>query len=122
MDVQTIAGIVALAWFTVWALLQLEHALWSEIDFRLRYVMGLGTVCLGCLGAGIALGDVALAIVPGLLATAGLPILLSYVNEDKARRDQDAAQRRGEVVGMARGIHKALSQETIDRGDDPSRN
>jgi hypothetical protein len=44
------------------------------------------------------------------------------VNEDKAARDQAAAQRRGEVVGMARGLHKSLSQEAIDRGDDPSRN
>ncbi len=120
--VQAAAGIVALAWIAVWALLQFEHTRWSAIDFRFRYLMGMGTVCLGCIGAGIAMGNLALAVVPGVLATAGLPILLSYANEEKSERDQAAAQRRGEVVGMARGIHKALSQETIDRGDDPSRN
>lgn len=122
MDVQMTAGIVALAWAATWALLQLEHAIWSGIDFRFRYVLGLGTVCLGCLGAGVALGNFALAIVPGVLATAGLPILISYANEEKAERDQAAAQRRGEIVGMARGLHKSLSQESIDRGDDPTRN
>jgi len=119
---QTTAAIVFLAWLATWALLQLEHALWRDIDFRLRYILGLGTVCLGCLGAGVALGNVALAIVPGLLATAGLTILLSYINEDKAARDRAAAQRRGEVVGMARGIHKALTQEAIDSGGDETRN
>jgi len=119
---QTTAGIVALAWFAVWALLQLEHALWKTIDFRLRYIPGLGTVCLGCLGAGVALNNAALAVVPGLLATAGLTILLSYANESKAERDRAAAQRRGEVVGMARGIHKALTQEAIDHGGDETLN
>jgi len=122
MDFQTAAGVVALAWVAVWALLRLEHALWSGLDFRVRYVLGLGTVCLGCLGAGVAIGDIALAIVPGVLATAGLPILLAYAREDKNKRDQDDAQRRGEVVGMARALHKSLSQEMIDRGDDPTRN
>ena len=123
---QTAAGIIVLAWCVVWALLQLEHAWWRTLDFRVRYVMGMGTVCLGCVGAGIVLNDPALAIVPGVLATAGLPILKSYADEEKAKRAEDAAQRRGEVTGMARGIHKALSQESIDRGgpdgDDPSRN
>jgi len=121
MDIQ-IAGTVALAWLAVFALLQLEHARWRDIDFRLRYVLGLGTVCLGCLGAGVALGSLTLAIVPGLLATAGLPILISYANEDTAKRKEDAAQKRGELLGMAQGIRKVLSQEAIDRGDDPTRN
>lgn len=119
---QTAAAIVTLAWLATCALLQLEHKLWSTIDFRLRYLLGMGTVCLGCLGAGVALNNAALAIVPGLIATAGLTILISYANEEKAARDQAAAQRRGEVVGMARGIHKALTQEQIDHGGDETRN
>jgi uncharacterized membrane protein YfcA len=122
MNFQTAAAVIAVAWIAVWAVLQLEHAMWSGVDFRLRYILGLGTVCAGCLGAGIALDDVALAVVPGVLATAGLPILLSYAREEKAAHDQQAAQKRGEVVGMAKGLHKALTQELIDRGDDPTRN
>lgn len=119
---QAAAAIVFLAWLATCALLQLEHALWKAIDFRLRYLLGMGTVCLGCLGAGVALDSVALAIVPGVLATSGLTVLLSYASEAKAERDKVAAQRRGEVVGMALGVRKTLSQETIDRGDDPTHN
>jgi uncharacterized membrane protein YfcA len=122
MNFQTAAAVIAVAWIAVWVVLQLEHAMWSGVDFRLRYILGLGTVCAGCLGAGIALDDVALAVVPGVLATAGLPILLSYAREEKAAHDQQAAQKRGEVVGLAKGLHKALTQELIDRGDDPTRN
>jgi CHASE2 domain-containing sensor protein len=122
MDVQTSAAVVAIAWIAVWAVLQLEHALWSGVDFKWRYIMGLGTACLGCAAVGIAMSDLALIIVPSALATAGLPILLTYAHEAHDQRKQEAAQKRGELAGMARGIHKALSQEAIDRGDDPSRN
>lgn len=122
MDFQTTAAIVAIAWIGVCALLQLAHIWWSGLDFRWRYIIGLGTVCLGCLGVGVAIGDPALAIVPGLLATAGLPILLTYAREEKAEHDQNAAQRRGEVIGMAKGLRRDLTQEMIDRGDDASRN
>lgn len=121
MDVQTAAAVVAIAWVAVWALLQLEHYLWSGVDFKWRYVMGLGTACLGCLGVGVAMSDLALAIVPGVLATAGLPILLTYAKEAEDKRKQDAAQKRGELLGMAQGVRRILSQEDIDSGNDPTR-
>lgn len=113
---QTTVGIIALAWLTTFGLLHLEHARWKHADFRVRYVMGMGTICLGCLGAGIALSNVFLAIVPGLLATSGLTILLSYANEEQAEHDKTAARKSGEVVGMARGLRRDLTQDLIDRG------
>lgn len=119
---QSNAGVVALAWLAVWALLQFEHSRWANLDFRIRYILGMGTVCIGCLGAGIVLGNAALAIVPGVLATAGLPILLSYAKEDETEKSKKAAQSRGEVLGRASALRDVLTQERIDRGDDPTRN
>lgn len=113
---QATIGIIALAWIATFGLLQFEHMRWRHADFRVRYLLGMGTVCLGCLGAGVALGDVILAIVPGLLATSGLTILLSYSNEEEVERGKAVAQKRGEVVGMAKKIRRALTQEYIDRG------
>ena len=118
---QTAAGIVALAWIAVFALLQFEHTRWATLDFRIRYLMGMGSICLGCVGAGIALNNLALAIVPGVLATAGLTVLLSYANEAQAEHDKKTAQKQGEIIGMARGIRRDLTQEMIDRGDNPPR-
>ena len=119
---QTAAGVVALAWGAVWALLQLEHAIWSGLDFRIRYLMGMGTVCLGCVGVGVTLDNLALAVVPGILATAGLPILINYARDERAERDKNTARKQGEIVGMAKGIRRDLTQEMIDRGEnDPSR-
>ena len=122
MTLQFIALIVGASWISVLIALQWAHARWAHVDFRIRYVLGMGIVCGGCLFAGALLSDPLLAVVPGLLATAGAGILKSYADEDKAARDQANAQKRGEVVGMARGLHQALSQEMIDRGDDPTRN
>jgi hypothetical protein len=122
MPLHFIALIVVVAWLVVFTLLQLEHARWSKIDFRLRYVMGMGTVCLGCLIAGAILGNPLLAVVPGLLATAGLGVLKSYADEEKAERGQAAAQQRGELVGRAKTLRDVLTQEMTDRGDDPTRN
>lgn len=119
---QTAAIIVALVWLLTFALLQIEHAMWSVIDFRLRYLLGMGTVCLGCLGAGLALDDPALAIVPAVLATSGLTVLINYASEARAEREKLTAQKQGEIIGMARGIRRDLTQEAIDRGDDPTRN
>jgi uncharacterized membrane protein YfcA len=115
----SIIGIVALAWLATFGLLQIEHARWKHVDFRLRYVMGMGTVCLGCLGAGVALGSALLAIVPGILATAGLSVILNYANENQAEQEKRTAQAQGEVVGMARGIRKSLTQDLIDKGGSP---
>lgn len=115
-------GVIALAWLATFALLQFEHGRWKDADFRIRYVMGMGTVCIGCLGAGIALENLALAIVPGLLATAGLPILLSYANEAQAAEDKKAARAQGELIGRAKSVRSTLTQEAIDRGDNASRN
>ncbi len=122
MPLHFIALIVAVAWLLVFISLQLEHARWSAIDFRLRYILGMGTVCMGCLIAGAMLGDPLLAIVPGLLATAGLGVLKSYADEDRADRDRRAAEKRGEIFGRAQIIRDVLTQERIDRGDDPTRN
>lgn len=122
MPLQFIALIVGAVWLLVLLALQLEHARWSQVDFRIRYVMGMGTVCGGCLIVGALLDDPLLAIVPGLLATAGLGILKSYVDEDKAARDRKTAEKRGEIYGRAQTIRDVLTQERIDRGDDITRN
>jgi hypothetical protein len=122
MDLPTIAAIVFLSWLATAGALLLEHDRWSHLDFRYRYLMGMGTVCVGCLFAGVLLGDALLAIVPGLLATSGLSILIKYDSEAQVEREKQTAQKQGEIIGMARRVRRDLTQEQIDRGEnDPSR-
>ena len=114
--------IILAAWMISAALLAIEHVYFRTQPRLVRYILGTVTICLGTTFAGVLTDNATLAIVPWVVASSGVVVIGLYWNEDKAARDQANAQKRGEVVGMARGLHQALSQEMIDRGDDPTRN
>ena len=112
------AAILAFAWALALALYQLAHALWRDLDFRVRYVIGAAVLCLCATVAGLLLGDVLLMIAPWVLASAGAAVLINYHYEAKRAERDTAARRQGEIVGAARG----LTQDIIDRGGPHGRN
>lgn len=106
------AAVVAFVWALVFALMQVAHVYWRDLDFRVRYVIGTAICCAGMTIAGLLLADALLMIVPWALTSAGATVLINYHVEAKRRERERAAQRHGEIVGAARG----LTQEIIDRG------
>lgn len=108
-----IAGVIILSWLVTFAIIQAQHAYFRHLDFRVRYVIGCAAVCFGCTAVGILLDNPLLAVVPWVMASAGATIIVNYAAEERRARDERAAEQRGEIVGMTRG----LTQELIDEGN-----
>ncbi|HEU5100639.1 MAG TPA: hypothetical protein VFU22_16530 [Roseiflexaceae bacterium] len=122
-------GPIAIGWLLAAALLLVEHiGLWGQ-TWRLKnpwtYLVGVLTLAVGWIAwAMTAVGPVtpidAVANI-GAVSSAGAVVLVAYyVRGRLAQRDAQAAQQ-GEIIGMARGLHREL-KERADRGEnDPGR-
>lgn len=78
----TISIVVFVVWLAVAGALVIEHEHrhgWREWK---RYVAGTATICVGCLLVGIIFDNALLAIVPTILATAGVPIIYLHEHEE----------------------------------------
>jgi membrane protein implicated in regulation of membrane protease activity len=102
----------AAGWLLTLALLIIEHLLWNDAPRLVRYLLGAGTLCVGCALAGAILDNPLLAFGPWVIASAGLVIVLMTWYDERTARQQQHAQKRGEVIGATRG----LTQELIDAG------
>lgn len=100
------------AWLVSVALLALFHLLWKNTHRIVRYMLGMGAVCMGCTVAGSILNDPVLAFGPWFMASAGLPIALWLWIEERTEVGKKNAQKNGEIIGAA---HR-LSQDLIDAG------
>jgi len=105
-------------WVLTFVLLAIEHLLWKDAPRVVRYCLGAGTICTGCTLTGLLLDNPILAFGPWCIASAGVLTAAWTWYDDRAKATLKTAQKRGEVVGITRG----LTQEAIDRGSDRSRN
>lgn len=94
------SAIVLIVWLAVLCALVAQHAYWRHLREWKRYVVGTATLCLGCTLVGVALGNPALAIVPWVLASAGSPIVVLYLNEDPRERNARLGQKRATLRGL----------------------
>jgi membrane protein implicated in regulation of membrane protease activity len=99
-------------WVLTFVLLAIEHLLWKDTPRVVRYCLGAGTICTGCTLAGLLLDNPVLAFGPWTIASAGIITALWTWYDDRTQSAVKNAQKRGEIVGVAKG----LTQEIIDRG------
>jgi membrane protein implicated in regulation of membrane protease activity len=104
-------------WLLTLVMLAVEHLLWKDTPRVVRYCLGAGTICAGCSLAGLLLDDPILAFGPWCIASAGVLTAAWTWYDDRAATQAKTAQKRGEIVGAARG----LTQELIDRGSERPR-
>lgn len=115
------------AWLLTAALLVVEHAYFKDQGRIIRYILGGTALCLGTTLAGVLANDPLLVVFPWVILSSGVVIIgLTWWERERETANQNG-QRRGEVVGMARGLRQELTQAMIDRGeashgDDPTRN
>lgn len=106
-----------IGWVLAAALLVVEHAYFDSEHEETRYMLGVGALCIGMSVAGIIADDVLFVIAPWVIASAGLVVVAIQWYERKTQAQARTAQKRGEVIGAAKG----LTQEMIDRGNNTSR-
>lgn len=99
-------------WAFTLALLIIFHLLFDTASEEIRYCLGAGAICVGCALAGLILNAPLLTFGPAVITSSGLIIIVWQHVEQRVRAHKTSAERRGEVVGMARG----LTQELIDQG------
>jgi membrane protein implicated in regulation of membrane protease activity len=102
----------AAGWLLTLTLLVIEHLVWKNTPRIVRYLLGAGTICTGCTLAGAVLDNAILAFGPWVIASAGLVVVLMTWQDERIARQQQHAQKRGEVIGAVKG----LTQEIIDGG------
>lgn len=85
-------------------LLIVFHLLWNDTPEEVRYLLGGGAICAGCGLAGLIADDGLMTVGPLLIASAGLAIVLWQWLERRTARHHTAAERRGEITGMAKGL------------------
>ena len=110
-----IGGLIG--WVVAGALLLIEHAYFDSEQEETRYMLGAGALCIGMSVAGVIAGSALLVIIPWAVASSGLVIVVIQWYERKAEAGRTTAQKRGEIIGAAKG----LTQEMIDRGNNPTR-
>lgn len=99
-------------WLLTLVLLAVEHLLWKDAPRVVRYCLGAGTICAGCTLTGVLLDNPIIAFGPWVIASAGVATAGWTWYDDHSAAKARSAQKRGEIVGAARG----LTQELIDRG------
>jgi hypothetical protein len=119
---------IVIGWLLAAALLIAEHlGMWNQ-PWRLRrpwnYLVGVLTLATGWIAwAATAASPVtpidAVANI-GAVSTAGVVILIAYYVRGRLDQRDKQAQQQGELIGLARGIRRDLTQELIDRGENGS--
>jgi hypothetical protein len=97
-------------WALTLTLLIIAHLLWDRAPEEVRYALGVGAICLGCALTGLILDQPLLAFGPAVIASAGLVIVAIQHFERLADDKQRSAQKNGEIVGMAKGLARDLSE------------
>lgn len=105
--IQSVPAFLA-GWIVTAALLAIEHLLWRDTPRLVRYLLGGGTLCVGCTIAGALLDNVYLAVGPWFIGSAGLIVVLMTWYDGHAVTRMAAARRTGEIVGAARGLTQEL--------------
>jgi hypothetical protein len=100
-------------WVATTALLALMHLLWKDALREVRYLLGGGALCAGCSLVALILDDPLLLVGPWIVGFPGGLLIVGWTwYERRYQADKHTAQRRGEIVGAAKG----LTQELIDAG------
>lgn len=107
------------AWLVTAALLVIEHTYFREQGRLTRYILGGTALCLGTTLAGILSDNAPLAIFPWIVLSSGVVVIGMTWWEREQDKKNRTAQQQGEVIGMARRVHREISQAMIDRGEIP---
>jgi hypothetical protein len=110
-------GAIIAGWFTMAALIIIQHLLWKDTTRQTRYLLGAGALCASCTVAGIIADNALLAIAPWAIASAGLIILTIYWFEGKAEAAKRDAQKSGEIIGTAKGLRSELMKDYDGQSD-----
>jgi hypothetical protein len=113
---QQIIAIFAAAWLVTVLLLLLEHTYLRGLPRLWRYTIGTAAICLGLNLIGLLVEDVYLLVAPWFIASAGGVVVGAYAIRGMLKERDRQSRRSGEIVGMARGLNRELTQEIIDTG------
>jgi membrane protein implicated in regulation of membrane protease activity len=112
----TVYPAFAIGWLVTFLLLIIEHMLWKDQPRLVRYLLGGGTICLGCSVAGAILESMLLGFGAWVIASAGLIVIYLTWQDQRTSKAKQAAAKRGEIIGATKG----LTQEIIDGGGERS--